>query len=73
LTFRPTSPFVGYDDSSVARLPFLNLTTVRQDAARLAEFAVDAVLERIETGRIEARKLTLAFQLIVRGTTAGPA
>ncbi|QUH02316.1 LacI family DNA-binding transcriptional regulator [Saccharopolyspora erythraea] len=64
---------VGYDDSSVARLPFLNLTTVRQDAARLAELAVDAVLDRLEAGRTEARKVTLAPRLVVRGTTAPPA
>ena len=64
---------VGYDDSSLARLPFVNLTTVRQDAARLAEIAVDALVERLEAGRTEARKVTLAPQLIVRGTTAAPA
>ncbi|MFD0489204.1 substrate-binding domain-containing protein [Saccharopolyspora erythraea] len=48
-------------------------TTGRQDAARLAELAVDAVLDRLEAGRTEARKVTLAPRLIVRGTTAPPA
>lgn len=51
---------VGYDDSSLARLPFVNLTTVRQDVAQLAKLAVEAVLERLETGRSEAKTVTLA-------------
>ena len=63
---------VGYDDSRLARLPFVSLTTVRQDAARLAELAVDAALERLETGRSEAKKATLAPHLVVRATTAAP-
>lgn len=64
---------IGYDDSSLARLPFLNLTTVRQDAAKLAELAVEAVVERLEESRAEVRKVTLAPQLIRRGTTGPPA
>lgn len=39
---------VGFDDSSVARLPFTQLTTVRHDPARLAAQALDALIARIE-------------------------
>ena len=46
---------VGYDDSEIARLSFIDLTTVRQDAALMAEQAVQAIIERLDHGRIEAR------------------
>ena len=39
---------VGYDDSQVARLPYLQLTTVSQDANQLAEHAVRRAVARIE-------------------------
>lgn len=40
---------VGFDDSSVARLPFTQLTTVRHDPARLAAQALEAVTTRIDS------------------------
>jgi DNA-binding LacI/PurR family transcriptional regulator len=63
---------VGYDDSETARLSFINLTTVRQDAAQMAEHGVQAIIERLDHGRIEARDIVLDPALVVRGTT-GPA
>jgi DNA-binding LacI/PurR family transcriptional regulator len=63
---------VGYDDSDVARLSFVNLTTVRQDAALMAEHAVQAVIERLDHGRTEARDIVLEPSLVVRGTTGPP-
>ena len=43
---------VGYDDSGVARLSFIDLTTVRQDVTRMAEAALEAIVERLsEAGR----------------------
>jgi DNA-binding LacI/PurR family transcriptional regulator len=62
----------GYDDSEVARLSFINLTTVRQDAALMAEQAVQAIIERLDQGRTEARDIVLAPSLVVRGTTGPP-
>ena len=62
----------GFDDSGVARLSFIDLTTVRQDVTRMAEAAVDAVAERLEGGRTEAREIVLEPTLVVRGTTAPP-
>jgi DNA-binding LacI/PurR family transcriptional regulator len=63
----------GYDDSAIARLSFVNLTTIRQDAAQMAEQAVQAIIERLDHGRLEARELVLDPTLIVRGTTGPPA
>jgi DNA-binding LacI/PurR family transcriptional regulator len=63
---------VGYDDSEVARLSFINLTTVRQDAAVMAEQAVQAVVERLDHGRSQARDIVLEPSLVVRGTTGPP-
>jgi DNA-binding LacI/PurR family transcriptional regulator len=63
---------VGYDDSELARLSFVNLTTVRQDAALMAERAVQAIIERLDHGRIEATEIVLDPALVVRGTTGPP-
>lgn len=64
---------VGFDDSGLARLSFIDLTTVRQDVTRMAEVAVEAVVERLDRGRTEAREVVLDPTLVVRGTTAAPA
>src|ERR1700753_2423383 len=60
---------VGYDDSDIARLSFINLTTVRQDATQMAEHAVQAIIERLDHGRTEAREFVLDPTLVIRGTT----
>jgi DNA-binding LacI/PurR family transcriptional regulator len=63
---------VGFDDSGVARLSFIQLTTVRQDVARMAELAVQAIVERLDEGRATTREIVLEPTLVVRATTAGP-
>jgi len=63
---------VGYDDSEIARLSFINLTTVRQDATQMAEHAVQAIIERLDHGRTDAREIVLDPTLVVRGTTGPP-
>lgn len=63
---------VGYDDSQVARLPYLQLTTVSQDIAVLAGFAVQRAVARLENQPVADREVVLAPHLVVRGTT-GPA
>ncbi len=63
---------VGYDDSEIARLTFIDLTTVRQDAGQMAERAVQAIVERLDHGRTDAREIVLDPMLIVRGTTGPP-
>lgn len=62
----------GFDDSSVARLPFIELTTVRHDPRRLAAQALDAVSHRIESPEAEQVVHRDAPELVVRNST-GPA
>lgn len=63
---------VGYDDSMLARLAHVDLTTVSQDAAGQAEQAVTLAVERLENGRTIPREVVLTPALIVRNTTAPP-
>jgi DNA-binding LacI/PurR family transcriptional regulator len=63
---------VGYDDSGVARLSFVDLTTVRQDVTRMAELAVQAIVERLDQGRSAAREIILDPTLVIRGSTGAP-
>ena len=62
---------VGYDDSPVARLGSVDLTTIGQDTARSTGDAVAMLIERLEGGRTAAREIVVAPQLVV-GTTTGP-
>jgi DNA-binding LacI/PurR family transcriptional regulator len=63
---------VGYDDSQIARLSFIDLTTVRQDAVRMAELTVQAAAERLDDGRTTARDIVLDPTLVIRGSTGPP-
>jgi DNA-binding LacI/PurR family transcriptional regulator len=62
---------VGYDDSPLARLAHVQLTTVSQDTQQQAERAVAAAIERLDDGRSVAREVVLPPRLVVRHT-AGP-
>ncbi len=61
---------VGYDDTRIARLPYLRLTTVSQDTGRLAALAVQRAVDRVEGADVDGRDVVLAPHLVVRGTTA---
>lgn len=63
----------GYDDSMLARLAHVDLTTVSQDAAAQAEQAVALAAERLESGRTTPREVVLTPHLVVRSTTGPPA
>lgn len=63
---------VGFDDSSIARLPYTRLTTVRHDPARLAERALDALVHRIDVPDAPVVQHREPPQLVVR-ETSGPA
>jgi DNA-binding LacI/PurR family transcriptional regulator len=63
---------VGWDDSSLARLPHLDLTTVRQDAEAMTRLAVERSVARLTTAPITGREVVLSPELIVRAST-GPA
>ena len=62
----------GYDDSTLARLAHVDLTSVSQDAARQAAHAAGLAAERLDQGRTTPREVVLTPQLVVRGTTAPP-
>jgi DNA-binding LacI/PurR family transcriptional regulator len=61
---------VGYDDSTLARLVHVDLTTVSQDAPEQARRAVAAAVERLDHGRAAPREVVLQPRLVVRGSTA---
>lgn len=63
---------VGYDDSPLARLAHVDLTTVSQNPPLQAEHALAAVVERLDEGRTGHREVVLPPRLVVRGST-GPA
>jgi DNA-binding LacI/PurR family transcriptional regulator len=63
---------VGFDDSGVAQLSFIDLTTVRQDVALIAELAVQAIVERLDEGRITPTEKVIDPTLVIRGTTGVP-
>jgi DNA-binding LacI/PurR family transcriptional regulator len=63
---------VGYDDSRLARLSHVALTTVAQDADRLTELAVTRAVARLEGPAIRDREQIVAPRLVIRSTTAPP-
>lgn len=64
---------VGYDDSTLARLAHIDLTSVNQDAPAQARHAVLAAVSRLDEGRTLREEMVLVPHLVVRGSTAPPA
>jgi DNA-binding LacI/PurR family transcriptional regulator len=62
----------GYDDSQLGRRAHINLTTVGQDAQRMASLAVKRAVARMAGDKVAERELVLSPHLVVRGTTAAP-
>jgi DNA-binding LacI/PurR family transcriptional regulator len=60
---------VGYDDSSLARLTHINLTTIAQDTATMTNLAMSRVVDRIGGANIARREVIVPPHLVVRGTT----
>jgi DNA-binding LacI/PurR family transcriptional regulator len=63
----------GYDDSFLAQLGHVDLTSVSQAPREQANRAVEAVVERLDDGRTKPVASVLMPQLVVRGTTSEPA
>ncbi|WP_072919864.1 LacI family DNA-binding transcriptional regulator [Geodermatophilus obscurus] len=63
---------VGYDDSRIARLSSVDLTSVAQDVGQLSTLAVRRALDRLDGVPVEQRELVVPPRLVVRSTTAPP-
>jgi DNA-binding LacI/PurR family transcriptional regulator len=63
---------VGYDDSHIASLPSIALTTIAQDAPTLARAALDLALARTDDGKREPSDVVVPPKLVVRQTSARP-
>jgi DNA-binding LacI/PurR family transcriptional regulator len=63
---------VGYDDSRIARLSSVDLTSVAQDVEQLTTLAVGRALERLDGTPVRQRELVVPPRLVVRTTTAPP-
>ena len=66
---------LGFDDSPLAGLAHIDLTTIRQDSAGLARAAVQRLVSRLDDVAVDggAVDITREPTLIVRGSTAAPA
>jgi DNA-binding LacI/PurR family transcriptional regulator len=60
----------GYDDSSLARLAHIDLTTVAQDTDTLTTLAVTRAADRLDGTPVGRREQMVPPHLVVRGTTA---
>jgi DNA-binding LacI/PurR family transcriptional regulator len=61
---------VGWDDTALARLPHLNLTTVRQDPVEMSRLAVERSVSRLRGEPVTDGEVVLPPNLVVRGSTA---
>ena len=63
---------VGYDNSRIARISYIELTTVGQSTGELTRLAVRRVINRLEDEPGEPRDQVVGAELIVRSTTGPP-
>lgn len=61
---------VGFDDSLLAQLGHVQLTSISQEPHEMARRAVAAAIERLDGGRTEHHDVVLEPRLVVRSTTA---
>jgi DNA-binding LacI/PurR family transcriptional regulator len=62
----------GYDNTALAALGHIDLTTIDQPRREMGGIAVRLLVERRENGRRRARHLVVQPSLVVRGSTAAP-
>ena len=61
---------IGFDDSELARSPFIELTSIQQLPQEMARLAVARVIARTDGSDVVDREIVLEPSLIVRHTTA---
>ena len=63
---------VGYDNTALASLRHVSLTTINQPRRQMGEMAMRAILRRINKSRVRGRRSVLEPRLVARDTTAPP-
>jgi len=63
---------VGYDNTSLAALPQISLTSVQQFGADIGRLGVECLIERLEGRRSTPRHEVVAPTLVVRSSTGPP-
>ena len=63
---------VGYDNTALATMRRMSLTTIDQQRVAIGSLAVETLIDRITTGRPAGQHHVLAPSLVVRKTTAVP-
>jgi LacI family transcriptional regulator len=61
---------VGFDDIELAAFSTPALTTVAQPKQQMGAMAAELLLERLQTGRCEERRMILEPQLKIRASSA---
>ena len=63
---------VGYDNSRLARLSHIDLTTIAQDTQQITALAITRAVARLDGAAVAHRELVIPPTLVVRSTTAAP-